>query len=148
MKGEIANLIRTASNEESEDKSSPLSESTVSEETIYGTEDSDDDEGEDIEAAQEGLNQLAPIRTGGGGPTRKSSTLTLRRASSASFRGPRGNLLDEEQANLKTKQTKEFAEQGKVKWQVYAEYAKTSNLVAVSIYMVMLIGAQTAQVGT
>lgn len=34
-----------------------------------------------------------------------------------------------------------------VKWDVYGEYAKTSNLVAVSIYVVTLIGAQTAQIG-
>jgi hypothetical protein len=30
---------------------------------------------------------------------------------------------------------------------VYLEYAKTSNLVAVFIYGIMLIGAQTAQIG-
>jgi len=30
---------------------------------------------------------------------------------------------------------------------VYAEYAKTSNVVAVTIYLIMLIGAQTAQIG-
>lgn len=30
---------------------------------------------------------------------------------------------------------------------VYAEYAKTSNLVAVAIYGLLLIGAQTAQIG-
>ena len=30
---------------------------------------------------------------------------------------------------------------------VYAEYAKTSNLFAVAIYLAMLIGGQTAQIG-
>jgi hypothetical protein len=30
---------------------------------------------------------------------------------------------------------------------VYAEYAKTSNLFAVAIYLTMLIGGQTAQIG-
>lgn len=30
---------------------------------------------------------------------------------------------------------------------MYAEYAKTSNLVAVAIYGLMLIGGQTAQIG-
>ena len=48
---------------------------------------------------------------------------------------------------MKSKQSKEFSEQGKVKWDVYAEYAKTSNLVAVAIYVVTLLGAQTAQIG-
>jgi hypothetical protein len=30
---------------------------------------------------------------------------------------------------------------------VYLEYAKTSNLLAVTIYGIMLIGGQTAQIG-
>lgn len=30
---------------------------------------------------------------------------------------------------------------------VYAEYAKTSNLFAVAIYLIMLVGGQTAQIG-
>lgn len=51
------------------------------------------------------------------------------------------------QSNLKTKQSKEFSEQGKVKWDVYIEYAKTSNLLAVAIYLTMLLGAQTATIG-
>jgi ABC-type multidrug transport system fused ATPase/permease subunit len=87
----------------------------------------------------------------GGGPmaTRKTSNLTLRRASTASFRGPRGKVIDEEEnkGNLKSRQSKEFSEQGKVKWDVYKEYAKNSNLVAVTIYMITLIGAKTAEIG-
>lgn len=51
------------------------------------------------------------------------------------------------QGDLKTKQSKEFSEQGKVKWDVYTEYAKQSNLVAVSIYLLLLVSAQTAQIG-
>lgn len=81
--------------------------------------------------------------------TRKNSNLTLRRASTASFRGPRGKLNDEEEnkGNVKTRQNKEFSEQGKVKWDVYKEYAKNSNLIAVAIYMVTLVGAKTAEIG-
>ena len=48
---------------------------------------------------------------------------------------------------LKSKQNKETSEQGKVKWDVYFEYAKMSNLVAVAIYLFTLVAAQTAQVG-
>ena len=73
--------------------------------------------------------------------------MSLRRASAASFRGPRGKLTDEEGGGIKTKQTKEASEQGKVKWDVYLEYAKTSNTIAVVIYLTMLLAAQTAQVG-
>jgi len=140
MRGEVANLIRTGNNEEAEGKNSS---STESEETVYAS--SDEAEGLEIEETQEGLPQLAPLRPGGGdGPAR---VLTLRRASTVSFRGPRGKILDQEDAALKTRQTKETSEQGKVKWSVYAEYAKTSNLFAVTIYLVVLLGAQTAQVG-
>lgn len=51
------------------------------------------------------------------------------------------------QGALKSKQSKEFSEQGKVKWDVYSEYARTSNLAAVAVYLVMLVGAQSAQIG-
>ncbi|KAK4548531.1 hypothetical protein LTR36_009441 [Oleoguttula mirabilis] len=152
MKGEIAQLIRTASNEESSQteseeaskgSGSPDSES----ETVYGEDDPDD--ALEREEAQEGLTQLAPIKPRGGGPVRRSSNITLRRASTASFRGPRGKMTDEEEGKgaLKSKQSKEFSEQGKVKRDIYLEYAKESNLVAVSIYLVMLLGAQTATIG-
>lgn len=81
--------------------------------------------------------------------TRKNSNLTLRRASTASFRGPRGKVTDEEEnkGNVKTRQSKEFSEQGKVKWDVYKEYAKNSNLVAVAIYIFTLLAAKTAEIG-
>lgn len=147
MKGEIANLIRTANQEEcySEDESRE-SDSTGSDETVFGTGQMSLEEEQEVEDAQEGLTELAPIRAGGG-PARRSSGVELRRASTASFNGPRGKLTDEEGAPMKSKQTKEFSEQGKVKWSVYGEYAKTSNLVAVAVYLVMLIGAQTLQIG-
>jgi ATP-binding cassette subfamily C (CFTR/MRP) protein 1 len=150
MKGEISNLIRTANNEESQaDEDRTRSASLASEGTVYDeTQESEEDDDQEVEAAHENLTQLAPLRSGGGGAARRVSALTLRRASTASMRGPRGKTLpDEEVGGLKTKQTKEFSEQGKVKWSVYGEYAKTSNLVAVTIYMVMLVGAQTAQIG-
>ncbi len=158
MKGEVANLIKTANKDEEEEESpSPSIEdskdstsSSASEEsqTVFSTgaghflENPTDEKDE----AQEGITQLAPIRASGG-TGRRASSNTLRRASTASFKGPRGKLTDEEGGPTKSKQSKEFSEQGKVKWDVYLEYAKTSNLIAVCIYMVMLIGAQTAQIG-
>lgn len=94
MKGEIAQLIKTASNEESQSEDESRASSSPSEsETVY------DEEGEDAmeaEEAQEGLTELAPIKSGMG-PARKHSELTLRRASTASFRGPRGKMNDEEE---------------------------------------------------
>ncbi|KAG4434234.1 hypothetical protein IFR05_010276 [Cadophora sp. M221] len=146
MKGDIATLIKTNSNNQD---SSTESETTSSDSsTIIDVEQPDKDEKDDeIEEAQERLTQLQPIRPGAGSGVkkRKGSTGTLRRASTASFKGPRGKLRDEEDGH-KSK-NKEFSEQGKVKWDVYAEYAKTSNLFAVAIYGLMLIGGQTAQIG-
>lgn len=55
--------------------------------------------------------------------------------------------LTSRQGALKSKQSKEGSEQGKVKWDVYMEYAKTSNLSAVAVYLTMLLGAQAAQIG-
>ncbi|KAM0714363.1 hypothetical protein Q7P37_010150 [Cladosporium fusiforme] len=150
MKGEIAQLIKTANNEEESQDDTQLSQSDSRSDvdTMYGADDPDGPE--EVEEAQEGLTQLAPIKASGRGPPlRKTSDLTLRRASTASFRGPRGKMTDEEENKgaLKSKQSKEFSEQGKVKWDVYSEYAKTSNLAAVAVYLVMLLGAQSAQIG-
>jgi ATP-binding cassette subfamily C (CFTR/MRP) protein 1 len=116
MKGEISNLIKTAGNQDqSGDSETNSSGSSVT----IDTENADDDQKEEeMEEAQEHLTQLQPIRSGAGSRVkkRKGSTGTLRRASSASFKGPRGKLRDEEESHAKTKQTKEFSEQGKVKW--------------------------------
>ena len=164
MKGEIAQLIKTASSEEADTDKESSSPSTTSE-TMYESEEPDyEDENDE---AQEGGDQLAPIKPNGGGPLRKGSNLTLRRASTASFRGPRGKMTDEEdnkvrfvpkriaasspadsmQVALKSRQTKETSEQGQVKRDVYIEYAKASNLGAVAVYLVLLLLAQTGQIG-
>lgn len=143
MKGEISTLIKTATNEDQNhatpdsDDAGPLLDTGA----VSGQEELE------VEEAQEGETQLAPIKAGPGRPVRKASGVSLRRASTASFRGPHGKLTDEEGAGMKSKQTKEFSEQGKVKWSVYAEYAKTSNLIAVAIYIFTLVGSQSAQIG-
>jgi len=143
MKGEVANLIRAANNEEVEGRTSI--DSSASEETVYAVEEEEEQTELEIQEAQEGL---APLQPAGTRPAaRKSSTVTLRRASTASARGPRGKVAEEEAQGLKSRQSKETMEQGKVKWSVYAEYAKESNLFAVAIYLFMLVGAQTAQIG-
>lgn len=158
MKGEVANLIKTASKEEDEaddtssvsveDSKDSTSSSSEDSKTVFGTGTGNEleDPADEKDEAQEGITQLAPIRVSGG-IGRRASSNTLRRASTASFKGPRGKVADEEGGPMKSKQSKEFSEQGKVKWDVYLEYAKTSNLIAVAIYMVMLIAAQTAQIG-
>ncbi|KAM3082917.1 ATP-binding cassette glutathione S-conjugate transporter ycf1 [Clarireedia jacksonii] len=144
-RGEIANLINTSENRDTSAESEATSDSS----TILDYERPEEDEEKDeIEEAQEHLTQLQPIRPGRTGvKRRKGSSGTLRRASAASFRGPRGKLRDEEEPS-KARQGKEYSEQGKVKWSVYAEYAKTSNLVAVLIYLGVLVGSQSAQIAT
>ncbi|EAT83470.2 hypothetical protein SNOG_09278 [Parastagonospora nodorum SN15] len=150
MKGEIAQLIKTSQNEDqSEGDSNRATESIISDQdsTVYGGSPVDDEEDQaEAEAAQESAAHLAPLKPGGG-TARKHSFNTLRRASTASFKGPRGKLSDEEGGGLKSKQSKEFSEQGKVKWSVYGEYAKTSNIYAVVIYLLLLMGAQTSSIG-
>jgi ATP-binding cassette subfamily C (CFTR/MRP) protein 1 len=112
-RGEIANLINTSENRDTSAESEATSDSS----TILDYERPDEDEEKDeMEEAQEHLTQLRPIRPGGTGvKRRKGSSGTLRRASTASFRGPRGKLRDEEEPS-KTRQGKEHSEQGKVKW--------------------------------
>ncbi|KAF9894054.1 hypothetical protein FE257_009027 [Aspergillus nanangensis] len=140
MKGEVANLIRSTMNEsddEGNDSSLASPQSSGSATVIEN-----DSDVSDTEAAEQEIGSLLPIRTGA---QRRASTVTLRRASTASWQGPRRKLGDEENA-LKSKQTQETSEQGKVKWSVYLEYAKDSNIVAVGFYMLALLGSQTAQV--
>jgi hypothetical protein len=114
MKGEISNLIKTAGNQES----APVSEASSSNaSTIIDSEQFDADKEDEMEEAQEHLTQLQPIRPSSYAvKKRQGSTSTLRRASTASFKGPRGKLRNEEEPSSRTKQSKEFSEQGKVKW--------------------------------
>lgn len=146
MKGEIANLIRSSTNEEAD--SGPSDDNIKEDESLLSPgestmlEDPDDSEMSEVEEAQERLGPLAPVRSNG---VRRMSTATLRRASTASYHPDRAKIMDEE-GGLKSKQTKETSEQGKVKWSVYGEYAKASNLYAVAVYLTALLAAQTAQV--
>lgn len=148
MRGEVSNLIKTANNEEESPSPSEESGKTISSPesedstTVIGTGNGEENDRDEI---QEGIGELAPLRASGGGARRQLSSTTLRRASTASFKGPQGKLTDEEGA--RTKQSKEVGEQGKVRWDVYGEYAKTSNLFAVTIYMTVLIAAQTVSIG-
>ncbi|KAI5868128.1 ABC transporter type 1, transmembrane domain-containing protein [Durotheca rogersii] len=148
MKGGIAELIKSTGQDSRSASLEVSPEGSGSETSTYIEQENDRDK-EEIEEAQENISELAPIRSGpsSSAQIRSGSMSTLRRASAASFKGPRGKLHDEEEPSAKTKQAKEHLEQGKVKWDVYMEYAKTNNLVAVSIYLLALVAAQTAQIG-
>lgn len=79
---------------------------------------------------------------------RRKSTATVRRASVASFRKGKitANAMDEEHARL-TEQKKEHLEQGKVKWDVYKEYAEACTYIGIALHFLFVIGAQAAQIG-
>ncbi|RYO99624.1 hypothetical protein DL764_006765 [Monosporascus ibericus] len=149
MKGGVADLVRTAGQDSGPSSSVASPDESGSETSTYIEPESKLDQ-EEVEEAQERLAELAPIKSGpsSGAKKRTGSESTLRRASAASFRGARGKLSDEEDPSAKTRQTKEHSEQGKVKWDVYMEYAKTSNIIAVAIYLITLIAAQSAQIGS
>ena len=100
----------------------------------------------DMSSGEDEVPDLAEGVSAGLKSSRRFSTATLRRASMASIKRGRKKAVDEE-VGKRTTQIKEFSEQGKVKWTVYGEYAKASNLWAVGIYMVTLIGAQALHVG-
>lgn len=141
MKGEITSLVNKANNQNQSDNISQGNDSstpTMKNSPVLVEE--------DMGKGQEGLGYFGP-KMSGGTTARRPSTITLRRASLASFRGHRGKLLDKEVAVNKTKQGSEFSAQGKVKWNVYGEYAKASNLLAVAIYAMTLMGAQIAEIG-
>ncbi|KAG7051310.1 ABC transporter transmembrane region [Colletotrichum scovillei] len=148
MKGMVNDLIKTAGQDSGPSSSANSSGSSSETSTIIEAEGSSQEKAE-LEEAQEQLPEMEPIKTGVSvrNKKRSSSMATLRRASTASFRGPRGKLTDEEVAGSKSKQTKEHIEQGKVKWNVYIEYAKNSNIIAVAIYMGALLASQTANIG-
>lgn len=144
MKGEIANLVRTNLAESDDERSPSISDdSLVSPDTSEDTaviETGKDSDSEDLEQP----GSLVPIKSHSD-TRRRTSTVTLRRASTATWQGRRRKLADEENV-LKSKQSQEVSQQGKVKWGVYGEYAKNSNIMAVSFYLFALVAAQTAQV--
>jgi hypothetical protein len=134
IKGEITNLINKANNQnQSDNVSQGNNDSTPTMENSPVLVEEDMGEG------QEGLSHRGPKKSGGA-TARRSSSTTLRRASMASFRGHRRKLLDKEVTASKTKQGSEFSEQGKVKWNVYGEYAKASNLLPWPSMLCRLLG--------
>ncbi|KAK1994100.1 hypothetical protein LX36DRAFT_660894 [Colletotrichum falcatum] len=149
MKGMVNDLIKTAGQESDPSSSASSSGSSSETSTVIEVEGGSQEKSEELEESQEQLLETEPIKTAASMKNKKrsSSMATLRRASTASFKGPRGKLTDEEVAGSKSKQTKEHMEQGKVKWNVYFEYAKNSNIVAVAVYIIALLASQTAQIG-
>jgi ATP-binding cassette, subfamily C (CFTR/MRP), member 1 len=151
QKGLISDLIKTAGHDRSNGNGTPSPSSCDVSDSETST--ANEPDGQEInpdaldeagEPIPESIHAKADMAKG---KARTTSMATLRRASTASFRGPRGKLTDDEMAGSRTKQAKEASEQGKVKWNVYLEYAKSNDLVAVTVYMIALLAAQTANMG-
>lgn len=144
MKGEVAHLVRTTMNDSDDEGEGSQSQSFASPESSDSATVIDNPESEVSDAceAEQQIGSLLPIRSG---QNRRASTYTLRRASTASWNGPQRKMADEENA-LKSKQSQETSQQGKVSWSVYYEYARNSNIVAVGFYLFALLSAQTSQI--
>jgi len=136
MKGGIYNIVRHLKEAREQDQSDKDSDRSS---TVVGTGALEVSSGEDEVLDTDG----GVISLGVTKPRR----ISLRRASAASFKKDRRKIVDIEESRVKrTTQGKEFSEKGKVKWSVYGEYAKASNLFAVTIYLLALICSQVASV--
>jgi ABC-type multidrug transport system fused ATPase/permease subunit len=114
QKGLISDLIKTAGHDQNGSSSSSVD---VSETSTVNEPDSQDINRDALDEAGEPIPEAIHGRMDDvKGKARTTSMATLRRASTASFRGPRGKLTDDEAAGSRTKQAKETSEQGKVKW--------------------------------
>ncbi|THC93377.1 hypothetical protein EYZ11_007134 [Aspergillus tanneri] len=133
--GEVAKLLRTGTNHENKKTDSGSNTPASSNKT--------DPESLDAEGSVP-----TPFPIASCAATRRTSTVTLRRASIATWRGPTRNLVDEENGKLKTKKIEEVSAKGKVKWAVYWEYAKESTIIGVLVYFISILAVQTGQVGS
>jgi hypothetical protein len=59
----------------------------------------------------------------------------------------RRRILDVEATVKMPGAHKELTQQGTVKWKVYGDFAKASNLFGVALYIIALIGAQIVEIG-
>ena len=159
---DVASLVRASNNQQ--DAETEPEEGAVEGEEVRSSETgsgdgsaeesstavvSDDDE-EEAAAGPGVVPHLESIAPDAPRPRRPSSK-TLRRASIVSARASalHGRGADEEEGKgaPKTARSKEAMQQGKVKWDVYLQYAKASNLGAVAVYLVVLVANHGAQVG-
>ncbi|KAF3157914.1 hypothetical protein TWF225_000693 [Orbilia oligospora] len=137
-KRDIYNLLKTI--RENTDENSNSDETLTPVNTDTSANASDD---------EEQLDKVGGLPTTGPSNVQKKksrtfSSGTLRRASVASHRKRRITNDDDGEDN----KNKEHQEKGKVSWDVYKEYARASNWLAFSIYVVALIGALVGQLGS
>lgn len=76
---------------------------------------------------------------------RRASNQTLRRASMASFKHV---TIEDDEVGKRTRMQKEHMEQGQVKWDVYKEYAKACNPIAVAFFFFFLVASSAFSVAS
>src|SRR5690606_25677311 len=97
---------------------------TDNEDTLIAT--TQNSSGEPSSGSEDGQFVDINGKAGAALKNRRASGVTLRRASDASQLKGRHRFMVED-STKRTRQAKEFSEQGKVKWDVYRHYAKTAN---------------------
>lgn len=142
-KGQIYNLLKEfgkkapENNEEySEDSSTVVSSNVPSSDSLTDT--IEDPVSISYESTKDDISTSSTLR-------RRGSTQTLRRASIASFAHVR---IEDDDPSRRTKLQKEHVEQGKVKWDVYREYAKSCNPIAVAFFFIFMILASSFSVSS
>jgi ATP-binding cassette subfamily C (CFTR/MRP) protein 1 len=135
---DIAALIKTVKSSVGE-SDSPSSSSSSPIKASGGME-SGEESDEDLLSAFGEKGIISDKEIGG-----RASMTSLRRASTSSYGRPRKG--DEELAALpavKSRQTKEIGEKGKVKWSVYTAYAKACNSRAVCVWIFTILAVQVS----
>lgn len=140
-KGSIYSLIKEFGKKSSSsnavlsgDTSTLVSTAGTSSESPSETEDPIDISASDLKKDKPSMNHR-----------RRGSDRTLRRASMASFTQVE---IEDEEGSRRTRMQQEHVEQGKVKWDVYKEYAKSCNPVAVVFFFVFIILANALSVSS
>jgi ATP-binding cassette subfamily C (CFTR/MRP) protein 1 len=137
--GEIAALIKTVKTS-NDHIDSPSPSSASSPVKVKSGMDSGEESDEDILEPFNEKDIVSDKELEG-----RASMTSLRRASTSSFGRP--GKGDEELALLpvvKSRQTKEISEKGKVKWSVYTAYARACNARAVCIWIFTIVAVQVS----
>jgi ATP-binding cassette subfamily C (CFTR/MRP) protein 1 len=153
--GEIAALIKFAHSTSAQDHESSSGPSVASTPVTKGAPFEDSDTDESLPPPYEEKPAVLEDQEDGDSP--RVSMSSLRRASISSFSSKFKKQSDgmksgdEEMALLpakKSRQNKETGQKGKVKWNVYLEYARACNLPAIIVWLCCVLAVQSLQVSS
>lgn len=146
-KGKIFNLMKEFGKKRSTSSTESASGETSTAASV--TVDSDFQSDENVELptqiTEDALDEDASTLDFSKVRKRRGSVQTIRRASIDSFTRVRH---DDEEHTRRTQVQKEHMEQGKVKWSVYKQYAKSCNPFAVAAFFLLIIGSSLFSVSS